>query len=364
MLNRARSGPDHPGVAPQTFPPGQFADTPPSRDARRASGEGRDVALASIAERQHGVVSGAQLRAVGLGHSAMSKRVARGRLHRVHRGVYAVGHPGLSREGRWLAAVLAAGGGAALSHLSAAALWELVRRHQRQAHVLAPRGRRPVGAIQVHACRRLDPRDVTVFRGIPVTTVARTLVDLSDVLDAHQLANVIHEAAFRKRLSVAATWAAIGRANGRHNLDVLVAALEASSGGSAGTRSRLEDAFLALVRSGGVREPLVNVHVQAGDRRIEVDFHWPDLRLCVETDGDGHTRPRTRREDDSRDRALRAAGYEILRWTRDDLEQRAAWVLARLRAAIQDRTRANLPIRPPGAETAGPRAAVDGPEVV
>ena len=312
--------------------------------------------MASIGERQYGVVSGAQLRAIGLGHSAISKRVARGRLHRVHRDVYSVGHRGLSREGRWLAAVFAAGERAALSHLSAAALWELRQRRTTLTQVVAPRRRRPGGAIQVHVCRRLDPRDVTVFRGIPVTTVARTLVDLSDVLDAHQLANVIHEAAFRKRFSVAATRAAIARANGRHNLAVLVAALEASSAGSAGTRSRVEDAFLALVRSGGVLEPLVNVHVQSGSQRLEVDFVWPEQRLCVEADGDGHRRPRTRREDDLRDRALRAAGYEVLRYTGDDVEQRADWVLAALRAAIQERTWTS----PPAADAAVPPASVPG----
>jgi very-short-patch-repair endonuclease len=107
-------------------------------------------------------------------------------------------------------------------------------------------------------------------------------------------------------------------------------------------------------------DPLVNVHAQAGDRSIEVDFHWPELRLCVDTDGHGHTRPRTRREDDIRDRALGAAGYEILRCTRDDVEQRAAWVLARLRTAIHDRTRANLPIQPPATATSRPGPSVDG----
>jgi very-short-patch-repair endonuclease len=312
--------------------------------------------LAAIAARQFGVVSGDQLRAVGLDHDAVSKRVAKGRLHRVHRGVYAVGHRGLSHEGRWLAAVLACGEGAALSHLSAAALWELHRHVAPHSDVVAPRRRRPAAGIQMHLCRRLDRRDVTAFRGIQVTTVARTLVDLSDVLDAHQLANIIHEAAFRKRFSVAATRAAMARANGRHNLAVLAAALEANAVGSAGTRSRVEEAFLALVRSGGVAESLVNVHVRAGSRRIEVDFHWFDLRLCVETDGDGHRRPRTLREDELRDRALDAAGYQVLRFTGDDVEQRADWVLARLRAAIQDRTRAG----PPAAGLGKSRASVPG----
>jgi very-short-patch-repair endonuclease len=311
--------------------------------------------VALIAARQHGVVSIAQLFAAGLDRSAVSRRVASGRLHRVHRGVYAVGHRGLSREGRWLAAVLAAGERAALSHLSAAALWELWRRPPTlHSDVVAPRRRRAGHGLRVHACRRLDPRDVTAFRGIPVTTVARTLVDLADVLDGPQLANVIHEAAFRKRFSVTATREAIARANGRHSLGVLVAALAAHAGGSAGTRSRLEDVFLALVRAGGLSEPLVNVRVPAGDRRIEVDFLWPELRLCVEIDGDGHTRPRTRREDDARDGALRAAGHEILRFTGDDVEQRPAWVLTRLRAAVRHRTLGEPP-RSPAARTSSSR---------
>src|SRR5206468_9721630 len=140
----------------------------------------------------------------------------------------------------------------------------------------------------------------------------------------HQLANVIHEAAFRKRFDLAATRAARQRANGRRKLEVLDAALDAHAAGSAGTRSTLEDRFLALVRVAGLPVPLVNMKVETATREIEVDFHWPQLHLCVEVDGPGHHRPRTKREDERRDAELREAGHEVLRLTEDDLASRSS----------------------------------------
>jgi hypothetical protein len=222
--------------------------------------------------------------------------------------------------------VLAAGEGAVLSHRSAAALWELRRDWRVIADVLAPRGRRPKGPVLVHSYRRLDPRDVTEHRGIPVTTVARTQVDLSDVLTPHQLTNVIKEAAFRERFDLDETHAAMTRANGRRNLDVLARAIELYLLGSAGTRSGNEDAFLTLLQFADVPEPLVNT-VQGGE---EVDCYWPDRKLIVEVDGPGHERPSQKREDARRDKVLRAAGYTVLRFTDVEIEQRPADVLARL----------------------------------
>jgi len=280
-----------------------------------ASPPSADVRLARIASRQHGLVTIAQLRQVGLGSpGVVAHRVKRGRLHRRYRGVYAVGHGKLSQEGEWMAAVLAAGEGSVLSHLSAAVLWRAWRRRVRGIDVTGRR--RELRGVRVHWCRNLDPRDTTRRNGIPVTTVARTLVDLTDVLTKHQLANVIHEAAFRKLFHERATRDAMARANGRRNLLVLEAALKAHAAGSAGTRSGLEDRFLALARAVGLPEPLVNTEVATG---IEVDFHWPDRDLCVEIDGDGHSRPRTRREDEARDRALEAAGRRVVRVDNDDL---------------------------------------------
>jgi predicted transcriptional regulator of viral defense system len=148
--------------------------------------------LASLATRQHGVITAAQLAAAGLGRPAIAQRVRRGRLHRVHRGVYAVGHPRLSREGRWMAAVLAAGEGAALCGLSAAEFWQISRHRSEVSEVVAPPRHSPQAGIRCRLCRGLDPRDVVVFNGIRVTTVARTLVGLTDALTVYQVTNVIH----------------------------------------------------------------------------------------------------------------------------------------------------------------------------
>jgi hypothetical protein len=278
-------------VTSESVPTGHKASAPPRLDAR----------VAQLATLQHGVVTSAQLAQLGLGRSGISKRVENGSLHRVHRGVYAVGHPRLADRGLWIAAVLAAGEGAALAGLSAAALWRISRWVPDEIHVIAPRKHARHG-FRLQTCRRLDPRDLTRHAGIPVTTVARTLVDLSDVLTPHQLANVIHEAAFRKRFSEAATRAAMARANGRRRLERLEAALVLDG---AGTKSALEDRFLEAVAE--LPPPDVNVTV-AG---LEVDFRWPGV--IVEVDGPGHRRGRTKREDRAREETLTAAGYRVIR---------------------------------------------------
>ena len=295
-----------------TFPTGRSAATPPSVDA----------SIVALAALQHGLITFLQLLAAGLTDSAITKRVARGVLHRVHRGVYAVGHAVLSREARCFAAVLGAGEGAALSHLAAGELHASSRFRAHLIAVLSPRRRRLDG-VDLHRCRKLDPRDVTTHKRIPVTTVHRTLVDRSDVLTPHQLANVIHEAAFRVRFVEPATRDAMARANGRHNLHVLERAIELYRSGSAGTRSGGEDAFLAL----DFPEPLVNTEFGG----LEVDFRWPDLKLAVEVDGTGHTRPPSKRGDAQKD-VLRAAGYELLRLTDTEVYEHPKRVLQALSA--------------------------------
>jgi very-short-patch-repair endonuclease len=272
----------------------RFRDAPP------------DALIAAVARRQHGLITAAQLARAGLDDATVVRRAQAGRLHRVGRAVYSVGHASLSQEGRWMAAVLEAGEGAALSHLAAAKLWEIWRRRVTTIDVLSPRRSR---LPHVHWTRHLAPQDITRRDGIPVTTVARTLVDLTDVLTSEQLTNAIHEAAFRQRFSERATREAMNRAHGRRALHVLDAALKAHASGSAGTRSALEDRFLAHVRDQGLPEPRVNTRVE----ELEVDFLWPEPKLIVEVDGPGHRRPRTHREDAERDARLTAAGYRVIR---------------------------------------------------
>ena len=276
---------------------------------------------------RYGLVTTAELVASGLTAGAISKRVARGALQRRYIGVYSYGPGDLSREAEWMAAVLAAGHDAALSHRSAAALWEIRRDRRMISEVLAPRGRRPKGPVLVRSYRRLDPRDVTVVRGIPVTTVARTLVDLADVLTAHQLAKVIDEADYLGLFDLTETYEAMRRANGRRNLGVLDRAIGLHIGGSAGTKSRNEDAFLALLRLAGLPEPLVNVVIEGE----EVDCVWPDRSLVVEVDGPGHRRPTARRTDARKAPSLTAAGYTVVRVTDVDLNARPTDVIGRLK---------------------------------
>ena len=193
------------------------------RNPHVASGHLRYAPLVNLAATQHGVLSGrAACATAGLTEARSWKWVQRGVLHVLHPGVYAYGHPAVSKEGRWLAAVFAGGHGAALGYLHAPALMLDLRRFPLgDPVVLTPRRHRPVPGVELHWCRHLDPRDVTTCKGIPVTTIARALVDLTDVLTAHQLAYVIKEAAYRKRFDLAATRRAMDRANGRRNLHVL-----------------------------------------------------------------------------------------------------------------------------------------------
>jgi predicted transcriptional regulator of viral defense system len=276
-------------------------DTPPLRDAL----------IAAVAARQHGQITAKQLARAGVGKGSIAHRVKTGRLHRRHHGVYSVGHARVSQEGAWMAAILAAGDGAALSHLSATQLLKVWLRKVDGIDVIAPQ-RRQVKGVRVHTCRHLDPRDMTVVNGIPVTTVARTLVDLTDALTAEQIANVIHEAAFRGKFSEPATRTAMDRARGR-DLNALERALALNANGSAGTRSDLEDEFLKLIRAANLPDPLLNAAVQTRHKPIEVDFRWGNL--CVELDGPGHRRPRTQEADRQRDEALTQAGYRNTRVT-------------------------------------------------
>jgi very-short-patch-repair endonuclease len=287
-----------------------------------------DAVLAEIAARQHGLIRGFQLAAAGLSPDAITRRVIKGSLHRVFPGVYALGHAKLSREGRWLACVFACGDGAALGFRSAGLLRGISRHHDGLVDVVVPRQRRPRKGIRIHVSRGLDPRDVTVHDGIPVTTVARTLVDLTDVLTPHQLTRVIREAEFRGLFDASDTAAALVRARGRHRLGVLEQAIAMYLDGAGGTKSGNEDAFVPLARRAGLGEPRSNARV-AG---IEVDFSWPGLPLVVEIDGtSNHALAPVRRDDDWRDDWLRGAGYAVLRFTDFALAQRPDEVVAALR---------------------------------
>lgn len=247
-----------------------------------------EMVLAQIAERQHGVVSVRQLHEIGIDKSGVSRRVRSGRLQRLHRGVYGVGHRPVSREGVWLAAVFACGEGAALSHSSAAALWGLLdaRDGPVDVSVTTTSGRAKRSGIHLHRCPSLRAGTTGKRRGIPVTTPARTIADLRGVVPPWLWRRAVRQAEFA------------GFPLGPE--------VE-----SDGTRSDLERDFLRICRRAGLPPPEVNVKVG----RWTVDFLWRDERLAVETDSYRYHRGRIAFQDDhARELDLRRLGYKIRRF--------------------------------------------------
>jgi predicted transcriptional regulator of viral defense system len=183
-----------------------------------------DQGIAVLAGRQHGLVTRPQLARVGIDDDGIRRRVRKGTLHRIHQGVHAVGHANLTTHARWAAAVLACGPGSALSHLDAARLWAIYDAAGPRVHVLAA-SNREVSGIWVHRARRLHPDHVTERDGVSVTTVARTLIDLTDILSQDRILRAIREAEFRRLLDYDALSASVGRARGRRNVKALTSAL-------------------------------------------------------------------------------------------------------------------------------------------
>jgi hypothetical protein len=230
----------------------------------------------------------------------------------VHRGVYAVGHTTLTAKGRWLAAVLTCGPGALLSHVSAAALWDLLRTSRSRIDVTTMRQRlAPRHGIQVHEARTLHDRDRTLIHAIPVTALPRTLLDLAEVVSPHRLELACEVAERRRLLDMRAMTEFLERSNGRRGVTLLRAAVSLPSG-AIDTRSPLERRFLEFCRKYELPRPLVNVAV-AG---FEVDAHWPHQHLVVELDSVEfhHTRAAFER-DRIKDVALQLAGERVVRVT-------------------------------------------------
>ncbi len=292
-----------------------------------------DRVIAALAAAQYGVVSRRQLLDAGITRPMVERRLTSRHLVPLHRGVYAVGHARLTRDGHWLAAVLAAGPGAVLSHREAAALHGL-RPSDRPTIDVTVAARRRVRGLQVHRVERLDAADLTVVAGIPATTVARTLVDLADVVPPRALRKALEEAERSHRLDVRAIEAALGRARGRNGTtheQIRSALAELAAIGATTTRSELEDRFLALLDVRGVRRPTANGWTE----RMEVDACWPRERVVVELDGwaDHRTRDAFQR-DRIRSNDLQAAGWTVLRFTHADVVQRPDDTAERVRRAL------------------------------
>ena len=301
--------------------------------ATHRSTKGRLDALAGLVAAQHGVVSRAQLLSLGFDGSWIKRRLASGYLIRIYRGVYAIGRGDLRREGHFMAAVLACGEGAALSHLAAMAHWGLLASAASKIDVTIPRRRR-VGSgprLRVHRAR-LSPGDITRFRRIPTTTVERTLLDLADVVSSDRVREAFEQAQSRHLLDVDSMRALLARSPGRRGLAVVGGLVEDAADEPPELRSRAERELLDLIRAAGLPLPVTNAVVDG----ITVDAFWPRHGLVVEVDGYAYHRSRRQFETDhERTELLQRAGLAVMRFTARRIREHRGEVAAAIRVALE-----------------------------
>ncbi len=290
-----------------------------------------DARVARLAAVQHGVVDYAQLRQAGLTPGAINHRVGCGRLHRLHRRVFAVGHTRLSSEGRSLAAVLSLGRGAVLTHVSAGAHLALRPSAAGSIHVTVPtpggRLRRP--GIVVHRSTTLRPADVIVRDAIPVTSVSRTLLDLAGMLAPGPLERAVERSLELRVFDLTAIRSVIDanpNSRGASRLARIVAGMRDEP---PLTRSELEARMRDLCDAIAIARPEVNARVGA----FEVDFLWRPARLIAETDGrEHHGTPAAFERDRARDARLMVLGYRVVRFTHRQLRHERDVVATTLKA--------------------------------
>jgi very-short-patch-repair endonuclease len=298
-----------------------------------------DHQIAALATSQHGPVAHRQLRALGLSHGQIAYRLRVGRLTRWYPEVYVVGHRVLPREGRWMAAVLACGEGAVLSHFDAAAHHGLMANRGSRIHVTRPStgGRAPdPRRIRLHRVGTFRPWEGALTEGMPTTTPARTLLDLSAHLRPRQLEDVIAQTDRRGLFDLRATTRCLDehpRQPGASALRRLLALFDEQAPTDA--RSALEVAFLQLCDDHQLPRPEANRKVG----EYVVDFLWPQERLAVETDGYAyHSTPSAFAADRLRDQHLTLAGYTVLRFTHQQVTRTPEAVANRLRRVLRART--------------------------
>jgi len=300
----------------------------------------RAQALAERARRQHGVVSTHQLAELGYAKGTIAEAVRLGRLHRLHRGVYAVGHTALSWEGYCMAAVLARPGSVA-SHKTAAWIWELRRWRPETVHLTAPTRQRVKRDFVVHFAR-LAPEDQDVVDGIPVTSVARTVLDLAPEESIRDLHRMMDRAEDRKTFDLRRFDRLLARAGGHPGRVKLRRALDTFRPETATLRSDLERRFRDLVLAAGLPRPATNVFV-AG---YELDAYWEAEGFAVELDVYATHGSRLSFEED-RERAddLLLAGIELIRVTGVRLDREPRETISRVAAHLERRRRAGGPRR-------------------
>jgi hypothetical protein len=281
----------------------------------------RDRQIAALAYRQHGVVALPQLNALGLTAAGVRRRVASGPLHPIHRGVYAVGHAVLTLEARLMAAVLACGPGALVSHRSAAEMWGLLDDSRPVIDVLAAANRRSRRGIAFHRVRQILPGDSAKRQGVPVTSLPRTLLDIAEVVPPRRLVYAIERAEKLRLLDLRALEACLGRSRGRRGIKPLRQALRETDPEALYAHDGLERLFIAFCRDRELPPPTMNAVVEG----FTVDALWAKQKLIVELDSwRDHRARRAFEQDRRRDGVLKLAGYEVLRVTYNWLEHEPA----------------------------------------
>ncbi len=290
-----------------------------------------DAKLALLAVPQHSILTLLQLVEAGITASGVRKRTAAKRLHRIHRGVYSLTPPQLlTYKGRLMAAVLACGPGAVLSHRSAADLLGIRAMSRARIDVTAL-AHRDLDGVDIHRSRTLTAADVTVVDRIPCTTIARTQLDLADVVPLDQVERTLNQADVMQVLDYRSLADQLERNGTRRAAAVLRQAMRIYDPGQAPTESRLEADFVALIRSAGLPSPerQVRLVLDDGEEPFRVDFVWRAHRVVLETDGrKTHGTRRAFETDRRRDQRLVRARWQVVRVTWRQLQDDPASVVA------------------------------------
>jgi very-short-patch-repair endonuclease len=289
-----------------------------------------------LARRQYGVVSRQQLLERGWTKEEIDWRIRNGRLQQVHAGVYSLGpRQLLPRQGRWMAAVLASGPDAVLSHWSAAALWLIRPNSRSRIEVTVPHRSRSSKAVYRHISH-VPTDERSEKEGIPATSVHRTIFDLASTASVDEVIAMIKEAEYLNLWDRLSLWDLLERYPAKRGSRNLRFALQRITEEPTGRkRSRLEERFAPFLRRYRLPLPRFNDWIVLGSKRYRADCHWPDTRLIVELDGwEGHSSRSAFQDDRARDRGLKVAGYSVIHLTWNQLDDEREAIASDLRSLL------------------------------
>jgi very-short-patch-repair endonuclease len=294
-----------------------------------------DRALADLAKRQHGIAARSQVLGLGVAGNTVDRWIRSGRLHRLHPGVYAVGHTAITRRGTWMAAVLASGSGGVLSHRTATALFGIWGSGTGELHVTVPWKGRSTRSIHRHFSVLPDD-EREIVDGVPVTSAARAVLDLAGEKGEAAAESALREMEYLGiygKVSLPMLLERYPRHRGAAIVEVCLERLRDDPGGR--VRSDLEERFLAFLDAHRIPRPRLNFWLSVDDETYQVDCLWPEARLIAELDDwKSHGTRRAFGKDRKRDRHLGRAGYRVVRITGDQIRTEPSQLAADLQASV------------------------------